>query len=74
MNNCCKELVHPSSSYTFKGEHWVKGFFLLAPEEDQEAPTFALVDLIAPFPYQQHLMHPIPIFDASMYNGALDST
>ena len=55
VDTCCRELVHPSSSYTFKGEHWVKCFFLLVPKEEQEAPTLAPVDLNALFPSQQQL-------------------
>ena len=72
VDTCCKELVHPSSSYAFEGEHRVKGFFLLVPKEEQEAPRFVLVDLIAPFHSQQQLRNPIPILNASMYSGALD--
>ena len=52
VDTYCRELVHPSSSSPFEGEHCVKGFFLWVPEKEQEAPTFIPVDLIAPFPSQ----------------------
>ena len=39
--------VHTSSlAGTHRDENWVKGFFLLMPHEEQEAPTYSIDDLM----------------------------
>ena len=39
--------VHTSSSVgTHRDDNWVKGFFLLMPHEEQEAPTYSIDELM----------------------------
>ena len=55
---------------THEDDNWVKGFFLLMPSKEQEAPTLIHGDwLRAPPPSHPHQMQPCPIFDSSIHGG-----
>ena len=75
---CYYKSVHtPSLAGTHRDENWVKGFFLLMPQEEQEAATYSIDELmvqprgmkISPFPFCVYKKHQRHLFDVFIMHG-----